>query len=30
MDFMQIAQDLSPEAVAQLRVIFGEKDESAS
>lgn len=26
MDFMQIAQDLSPEAVAQLKVIFGEKD----
>jgi type VI secretion system protein ImpA len=30
MDFMQIAQDLSPEAVAQLKVIFGEKDEPSS
>lgn len=30
MDFMQIAQDLSPEAVAQLKVIFGEKDEPGS
>jgi len=30
MSFMEITSDLSPDALAQLRTIFGEKDESAS
>ncbi|MBV8377938.1 MAG: hypothetical protein JO279_13160 [Verrucomicrobia bacterium] len=29
MDFMQIIQDLSPEAVSQIRAITGEKEDSA-
>jgi type VI secretion system protein ImpA len=28
--FIEIAQDLSPEAVAQLRILFGEKEDAAS
>jgi type VI secretion system protein ImpA len=26
MDFMQIMQDLSPDAIAQIRIISGEKE----
>jgi type VI secretion system protein ImpA len=27
MDFMQIMQDLSPDAIAQIRIVTGEKEE---
>jgi hypothetical protein len=27
MDFMQIMQDLSPDAISQIRTITGEKEE---
>ncbi len=27
MDFMQIMQDLSPDAISQIRVVTGEKEE---